>query len=272
VTKPIRVALSGSGFRLGAHLGALQAIEDAGYEVVEIAGTSGGSIVASLYASGMTLDGLRQLCMTLNWAPYMTFSPWAILTRQVLCTGNALLDFLTRQTAGKRFSDLAIDLKCIASDLVTESEFQFSRHNTPDMSIALAARASASIPIVFAPVEYGAGVYQDGGMCDNIPVSDLTIDAIPRIGIYLQSNDPPLLPNKRSIIDLAPRMIDLLLASNEAAHVHLDTKNGALIVPVETAYASSFDRNMTLAIRQRLFNDGYAATKTALAALNPSSL
>jgi NTE family protein len=263
--KQIRVALSGSGFRLGAHLGALQAIHDAGYEVVELAGTSGGSIVAALHASGMTLDGLHQLCMSMNWSSYMTFSPWTLLTKQALCSGNALLDFLTKQTAGKRFSDLAIDLKIIASDLVTESEFQFSKANSPDAPIALAARASASIPIVFVPVEYGAGVYQDGGMCDNIPVSDLTVDEVPRVGIYLQSNDPPLLPAKRSIVDLAPRMIDLLLASNEASHVALDTRNGAVIVPVETAYASSFDRNMSAATRARLYADGYAATAAALA-------
>lgn len=265
--KPIRVALSGSGFRLGAHLGALQAIHDAGYEVVELAGTSGGSIVAALHASGMTLDGLHQLCMSMNWSSYMAFSPWTLLTKQALCTGNALLDFLTKQTASKKFSDLTIDLKIVASDLVTESEFQFSRASTPDMPIALAARASASIPIVFAPVEYGAGVYQDGGMCDNIPVSDLTVDAVPRIGIYLQSNDPPLLPSKRSFVDLAPRMIDLLLASNEAAHIDLDTKNGALVVPVETAYASSFDRNMPAATRARLYADGYTATAAALKTL-----
>lgn len=64
--KPIRVALSGSGFRLGAHIGALQAIEDAGYTVIELAGTSGGSIVASLYASGVPLDVMRQMLMELG--------------------------------------------------------------------------------------------------------------------------------------------------------------------------------------------------------------
>ncbi len=132
MSRPIRVALSGSGFRLSAHLGALQAIADAGYEVIELAGTSGGSIVAALYASGVTLSGLEQLCMSLNWAPYMTFNAWTLLTKQALCTGDALLDFLMKQTGGKTFNDLAIDLKVVASDLVTESEFQFGRINTPD--------------------------------------------------------------------------------------------------------------------------------------------
>lgn len=65
----IRVALSGSGFRLGAHLGALQAIVDAGYEVVELAGTSGGSIVSAMFAGGMKLADMHELCMQMDWSP-----------------------------------------------------------------------------------------------------------------------------------------------------------------------------------------------------------
>jgi NTE family protein len=272
MTRPIRVALSGSGFRLGAHLGALQAIADAGYEVIELAGTSGGSIVASLYASGMPLDVLREMCMTLDWSPMMSFSPWALLTKQSFSSGNALLQFLEKLTDGKTFADLAIDLKVIASNLLTESEYEFSRASTPAAPIALAARASASIPIVFAPVAYGDVLCVDGGCTDNLPASNLTVDDVPRLGIYLESDDAPLLPGAYGLKTLAPRIIDLLLASNEASHIALDAKEGATIVRVPTGYASSLDRNMPASTRQRLFNDGYAATKlslNAMASLNP---
>lgn len=61
-----------------------------------------------------------------------------------------------------------------------------------------------------------------------------------------------------------------MLAANEAAHVELDTRSGATIVRVPTGYASSFDRNMPLDIRRRLYDDGYAATKAALSALEIS--
>jgi NTE family protein len=263
--KPIRVALSGSGFRLGAHIGALQAIHDAGYEVIELAGTSGGSIVASLFASGMTLGDLREICMTLDWSPMMSFSPWSLITKQSFCSGNALLQYLEKLTNGKTFSDLNIDLKVIASDLLTEKEFLFSKATTPDAPIALAARASASIPVVFAPVAYKNVLCVDGGCADNIPASDLTVDDAPRVGIYLESDDAPLLPGAYGLATLAPRIIDLLLASNETSHVALDAKNGASIIRVATGFASSFDRNMKPAIRQKLFDAGYAATAAALA-------
>lgn len=264
MSKPIRVALSGSGFRLGAHLGALQAIVDAGYEVVELAGTSGGSIVASLFASGMTLAAMREMCMTLDWSPMMSFSPWALVTKQAFSSGNALLQFLEKLTDGKTFADLDIELKVIASDLLTEKEYEFSKTSTPTMPIALAARASASIPIVFAPVPYGEVLCVDGGCADNLPASNLTVDDVPRVGIYLESDDAPLLPGAYGLKTLAPRIIDLLLASNEASHIALDTKDGATIVRVPTGYASSLDRNMPASTRQRLYDDGYTYTQSML--------
>ncbi|WP_168793623.1 patatin-like phospholipase family protein [Paraburkholderia aromaticivorans] len=260
----IRVALSGSGFRLGAHLGALQAIVDAGFDVVELAGTSGGSIVASMFAGGMKLADMHELCMQMDWSPMMRFSPWAVVRHQSLCTGTALQAFLEQSTRGKTFADTAIDLKVIAADLLTEREFLFSRQTTPNVPIAVAARASASIPIVFPPVACSGALLVDGGTCDNVPASDLTVDDVPRVGIYLVSDDTPLRPGNYGLSTLAPRIIDLMLAANEAAHVELDTKNGATIVRVSTGYASSFDRNMPAAVRQRLYDDGYSAAKTAL--------
>jgi len=264
MSKPIRVALSGSGFRLGAHLGALQAIADAGFEVVELAGTSGGSIIASLFASGMPLEVLSHLCMSLDWSPMMTFSAWTLITKQSLCSGDVLLQYLGNLTDHKTFADLDVDLKVIASDLLTEKEFLFSKATTPDAQIALAARASASIPVVFTPVPYQNVLCVDGGCCDNIPASALTVDDVPRVGIYLESDDAPLLPGAYGIATLAPRMIDLLLASNETSHVELDSKNGAQIIRVPTGFASSFDRNMPAATRQKLYDVGYAATAASL--------
>ncbi|CAG9194406.1 Putative exported phospholipase, patatin-like protein [Paraburkholderia caribensis] len=267
MSKPIRVALSGSGFRLGAHLGALQAIVDAGYEIIELAGTSGGSIVAAMYAGGMRLDDMRQLCMRMDWSPMMRFSPWAVLRYQALCTGKALEAFLKDGSRGKTFADLQLDLKIVAADLLTEKEFQFSRRTTPRVPIAVAARASASIPIVFPPVDVAGALLVDGGTADNVPVSDLTVDEVPRLGIYLVSDDTALKPGRYGLSTLAPRIIDLMLAANETAHVDLDQRSGATIVRVPTGYASSFDRNMPYATRQRLYEDGYRNTQLALSSI-----
>lgn len=263
--KPIRVALSGSGFRLPAHVGALQAIEDAGYQVVQLAGTSGGSIVAALFAAGASADELRELCLAMDWSPMMAPSLWSILRGRAWSSGRRMLDFLHDQTEGLSFADLDpdVDLCIISADLAGEREFVFDRENTPDVKIALAARASASIPAVYEPVELAGHVLQDGGLCDNIPAKHLTVDDVPRLGIYLDSQDGPL-GSGRQIWDLAPRIIDLMLASNEGAQMRFDEHVGARIVHVPTGYASSFDRHMPRDTRQRLYDDGYAATAQAL--------
>lgn len=269
--KPIRVALSGSGFRLGAHLGALQAIADAGYRVIELAGTSGGSIVAALFASGMDLAVMRELCMHQDWAPMMRWSPMSMLRREGLCNGNPLLRFLTAMTSNVTFADLSVDLKVVAANLLSEREFEFSRAATPNVPIALAARASASIPIVFPAVSVAGALLVDGGTCDNVPAGRLTVDDVPRIGIYLVSDDAPLPPatdeRKYGLLDLLPRLIDMMLAANETAHVDLASRNGATIVRVPTGYASSFDKHMSPALRQRLYDDGYTSTRAALSAM-----
>jgi len=263
--KPIRVALSGSGFKFPAHVGALHAIRDAGYEVIEIAGTSGGSIVASLAAVGMDLDIMKALTLTRDWADMLTFSPWSLATNMGYCSGNVLLAWIETQTKGKTFHDLNMNLVIMASDASAEVPFEFSRYATPQAPIALAARASAAIPFVYAPVAYGDATLVDGGCCNNIPVDKLTTDEVPRLGIQLVSKTSPMAAGAHSITDIAPRIIDMMLSANENTHVDLDEHEGAHFAFIETGFASGLDRDMPLAIRQQLFDNGYAGTKAALA-------
>lgn len=273
MSRGIRAALSGSGYRLPAHLGALQAIVDAGYSPVELAGTSGGSIVAALYASGMSLARMHELCMTLDWSPMMRFSVWDVLRHQAACSGDALLDYLLDATGGRTFAQLDIDLKIVAADLLTEREFVFGRASTPDVPVAVAARASASIPLVFPPVDSSGALLVDGGTCNNVPASQLTVDGTPRLGIYLASDDTPLPAGKRyRLATLLPRVIDLMLAANEDAHNDLAEQGGATIVRVPVGYASSFDRNMPLDTRQWLYDDGYSATRSVLGSVHAVSV
>lgn len=265
--KPIRVALSGSGTKISAHIGALFAVVDAGYTIVEIAGTSGGSICAALYACGMPLDKIHSLAMTMDFAPLMGVSPWSILSGKGYCSGNNLLAFLRTKTQGKRFSDLDIDLTIVSSDVSNERPHIFSRETTPDVCVALASRASASIPIVFEPVLIGDAVLMDGGMVSNLPVDLLHVDDYPRIGIELTAQSSPFKPGHHGLNKIVPHLIDLMIQSTEDAHISIGKLHGATVAQVETGFASSLDRKMPKDIRQKLFDNGYASTAQALANL-----
>src|SRR5207245_2253109 len=122
-------------------IGALTAIHEAGYEIVEIIGTSGGSIIAAMFACGMSLPDMEKLALTKDWSEMMRWSPFAIANHG-FCNGNALHKFLQDNTGGKKFKDLLIDLTVVASDIAQEKPLIFSKSTTPDVEIALACRAS----------------------------------------------------------------------------------------------------------------------------------
>ena len=265
--KPIRIALSGSGFKFPAHVGALMAVRDAGFTPVEYAGTSGGSIVAALAASGMDLDAMKALTLTRDWSDMLTFSPWSALRGKGYCSGDALLAWITAQTMGATFNDLTVPLTIMSSDASTETGFEFSRRVTGGVPIAFAARCSACIPLVYAAVPFRGALLQDGGLVNNIPVDKLVIDDIPRLGIQLVSKTPPLDSPSDSVVDLLARDINMTLNANENTHIDLDQYQGAHFAFVETGYANGLDRRMPRAIRDRLCIDSYNATKAALAAI-----
>lgn len=273
MSKPIRVAFSGSGFKVPAHVGALHAIADAGYHPIELAGTSGGSICAALYAAGMSMSDMKTLALTHDWSNMMSFSPLAAMRLRGFCDGSALLAWMKEHTGGKTFAELDIDFTAVASNVANEGAFDFSRAATPDVSIALAVRSSASIPFVFEPVAIADALLSDGGMVNNIPVDRLTVDGVPRLGVQLVSLELPLKPKTRLWPHrFAMRLIDLMLSACESTHVTAAQAAGACMAFVETGYASTLDRNMPLEVRQRLFDDGYAAANAALIAIGDDQI
>ncbi|TDV04702.1 patatin-like phospholipase family protein [Paraburkholderia caballeronis] len=271
--RPLRLALSGSGFKVPAHVGALHAIADAGYTTVELAGTSGGSIVAALAACGMSLSDMKTLALTFDWSVMLSFSPLAALRLRGFCDGKRLLAWLAEHTGGRTFRQLDVRLSAVASNVSTEAAYVFSRSLTPDVPVAFAVRASTSIPFAFEPVSFGPAMLADGGMVNNIPVDRLVVDSVPRLGVQLVSQDLPLQPNARlSLVEYSMRLIDLMLSACESTHVSAAQAAGAHMAFVETGYASTLDRNMPRDVRERLFEDGYAAARGALANLRSATL
>ena len=268
MSKQIRVALSGSGFKFPAHVGALRAIEDAGYEIIEIAGTSGGSIVSALYASGMPLDHMQEMTMNENWSRMLTPSLWSIATMQGYCNGDALHLWIEEQTHGMHFNETRIPLTIMASDVSDETPYEFSRKQTPTVSIATAARASAAIPAAYTPVRTTDNCWLvDGGCCNNIPADKLVQDDIPRLGVQLVSKTTPWRPTNFKIIDMFPHLLNMILSANENTHVEMDKYEGTAFAFIETGYASSMNRNMNTALREQLYKDGYEGASKGLAAM-----
>ncbi len=262
----IRVALSGSGFKFPALVGALMAIRDSGYNVIELAGTSGGSIVAALAACGMNLEDMKTMTLNRNWSEMLTADPfsWFKGASSGYCSGNNLLKWISEETYGASFADLRIPLTIMSSDASTELPFEFSKNSTPNTKVAFAARCSACIPVVYSAVKFQGALLQDGGLVNNIPVDKLVKDDVLRLGVQLVSKTAPLTSGRHSIGELLSRDLNMILSANENTHVEMDEYEGAKFAFIETGYANGLDRNMSIKIRTRLYNDAYASTLHAL--------
>ena len=177
MTGPTRVALAlGSGGARGyAHIGVIQVLEERGYDIVSIAGTSMGAVIGGLHAADK-LDDYAAWVSTLTQRDVIRLldptlrAPGAIRAEKILAKVTELLD-------GAVIEELPIAFTAIATDLIDGSEVWF-QHGPVDVAI----RASMALPPFITPVMLNGRLLSDGGLLNPIPVAatqaagaDLTI-------------------------------------------------------------------------------------------------
>ncbi|RZS46722.1 patatin-like phospholipase family protein [Sphaerotilus mobilis] len=161
--KPPRIglALGGGAARGFAHIGVIQVLEEHGIRPDLVVGTSAGSLVAALYASGHNGQALAKLADTMDEA---TITDWSFPLRGVI-RGEALARYVRNQTGSKTIEQMKMPLGIVATDLDDGSGILFRRGDA-----GTAVRASSSVPAVFQPVTIGGREYVDGGLVAPVPV------------------------------------------------------------------------------------------------------
>lgn len=193
----IGLALSGGGARGFAQIGVLKTFERHGYNIDGIAGTSIGAFIGALYASGYTAAQIESLACKIQWDEIIKDAP----PRKQLFLGQKeeksrsilqirfkkfALDFKPAYTSGQKltlllndillnapypivsnFNDLKIPIRIICTDLLSGRKVVLNNG-----SLADAIRASMAIPLLFTPVAYGDSLLMDGGLVENLPVSE----------------------------------------------------------------------------------------------------
>ena len=157
------LALGGGAARGFAHVGVIQVLEEAGIQPELVVGTSAGSLVAALYASGKTSAQLKRVAETMEEAE-ITDWMMPILNRGAL-RGDALARYVNSQVGGKLIEQMKLPLGIVATDLHSGDPVLFRRGNTGS-----AVRASSAVPAVFQPVKIGNREYVDGGLVAPVPV------------------------------------------------------------------------------------------------------
>ena len=159
----IGLALGGGAARGFAHVGVIQVLEEAGIRPALVTGTSAGSLVAALYASGKNGAQLQHIAESMEEA---TIADWTlqVLSRGAL-RGEALAKYVNLQVGQKQIEALPMPLGIVATDLNSGNDIVFQRGDT-----GTAVRASSAVPAVFQPVKIGSREYVDGGLVSPVPV------------------------------------------------------------------------------------------------------
>lgn len=159
----IGLALGGGAARGFAHVGVIQVLEEAGVRPDLVVGTSAGSLVAALYASGRNGRQLQQAAETMEEA---AFTDWTLpIVNRGMLRGEALARYVSAQVGGKSIEQVPLPLGIVATDLNSGLGVLFQRGD-----IGAAVRASSAVPALFLPVKIGNHEYVDGGLVSPTPV------------------------------------------------------------------------------------------------------
>ncbi|MDF2566572.1 MAG: Patatin [Oscillospiraceae bacterium] len=188
------IALSGGGAACSAHVGVLTALHENGLIPNAVSGTSSGSIIASLFAMGLTTTDLKYLIKQFakKRNGLVDTDIWGIIkaifqlitgqtvTLPGLLKGNALEKLMLKYTGGINIKDVEIPIVIPAVDIhsgktvaYTNSPNHVSVENViwkQDVDLAAVIRASCSFPAVFRPKDIDGMCLVDGGVTHNLPV------------------------------------------------------------------------------------------------------
>lgn len=260
----IGLALEGGGALGLAHIGVLQWLYQHHVPVDLVAGTSMGGLVGGFYATGRSPEEIQQLIQNVNWDQALSGQlPFRDLsyrrkedevefpTRiefglrhgvQLPAGFNAgqevsfILDHVTLPYSEiKSFNDLPTPFACVATELNTGKEHVFH-----DGSLALALRATMSLPGIFTPVRSGNNVYADGGLLNNLPVDVAkNMGAQLTIAVYLQADSfnaqQPL--NTFSVLG---QSLSVMIAANELKSMQM--ADVLVTVPLQKYNALDYDK------------------------------
>ncbi|MDD2205126.1 MAG: patatin-like phospholipase family protein [Bacteroidales bacterium] len=235
------IAFSGGGAKGAAHCGAIQALEEFGIKADVVAGTSAGSIVASLYASGVSPIDMCNMFGKMEFKDLLGIR----VPRAGLFSSKPLVEHIAKIVPYKNIEDTPIPLYVVACNLDKGKVTVFNKGE-----LAPRVAASCSIPIVFYPMIINGVHYVDGGVFQNLPVSSIREKCEKVIGISVHHAKEMKFEN--NMIAYAIRSFYLMFISNTLE----DAAMSDMFVELDTTAYNSFD----LSNIEELFNIGYNTT------------
>lgn len=186
--KDISLVLSSGGARGYAHIGVIEVLEEHGFNIRSISGTSMGAVIGALYAGGVLAEYKEWVIKLapIDVAALLDIS-WA---KGGIISGDRVMKKVAGFLGEKRIEDLSIPFTAVATDLNRNREIWFQKGD-----IITALRASVAIPSFFTPVKYNNMLLVDGGVLNPLPVAPTMAD---QTDLIVASNVHADIPNPLS--------------------------------------------------------------------------
>jgi len=255
MSKKIGLALGSGGARGVAHLGVLKALEEEGIKPDYITGCSMGSVIGAGYAEGLTVEEMFEVVGKLKAIQLVDLSG-AFISRMALFKGNKMHNLLLSKIGHVDFKDLKIPFRCVASDLYSGRLVTLSEGD-----VALAVRASSSMPMVFAPVKTDDKLLIDGGVLCRVPteqVREMGADVV--ISVDVLGNTGESVSEVKNVISLVARIFDMMdYNGSEMKKKITRCDNEVWIVPEMKGLSQYAVKDAVKA-----YGDGYLAAKAKM--------
>lgn len=281
----------GGGVRGLGHVGAIQVLEEQGYEWNKLAGNSAGSIVAALLASGYSGKELIDIMNDLDYKKFLgdTWLDNIPLVGKGLELGfqfgihdNDYLEKWMGNQLNKKnihtFADLPDDnLKIIASDItngrmiIFPDDLEYYGMSKEEITVARAVRMSCSIPFFFKPIKWETNKNScyvvDGGILSNYPVDIFDrLDGPPRWPTFGFRLSQKYIQSKPAKIDgpitFGKAIVRTMYQAHDIRHVDKHSEVRTIFIPTGTITSTQF--SLSARDQKFLYESGYEAAQKFL--------
>jgi NTE family protein len=219
--KKIGIALGGGGARGLAHIRFLSVLDEMSVSPAIISGTSIGAIVGAFYACGMEAKRIEEMLDKINLLDFSKMIDVNFFSNKGLLRGKAFEDFLEENLPIKKFEDLRIPLKIVATNFWKREAVIF---DSGDLIPAI--RASISVPGVFSPVKIGDVILTDGGATNPVPFDIIQDDCDLNIAIDVSGmaspEDKDKIPNINQCVLTSFHIMEKAVVENKLKMVKPD--------------------------------------------------
>lgn len=258
-TKKVVPIFAGGGTRLPAHVGILQALDEFDINFDHLVGVSGGSIVSSLYAAGLSIQEIKHIALNTDYSQFREFSLIKLIRNGGLSSGDVFERWVDRLLGGRTFKDLKYNLHIVATDVARGKPVIFNKERTPGLKVSMAVRFSMSIPLVFSFKTFGKHLMVDGSILSEDALHrDWARDGTPVLCFRLKGDyeyDEVETKGFFPIVNYISLLIRTFMTTISREYINDAFWHNTVVV--NTGSSSAVDFTMTVAQKEALFYKGY---------------